>query len=166
MFHAHLDWFPKPPLGGRPNTKPRCKNCGGRPWHSECSQLLIYSILSCVRTRMNNSFIQWYSIWLRAPPHMTSHFIRESATILQYMTLEVPWDGLWALSFGLSQFHGYGSWLMCEVAIRASPMVMDPQLHLHFFIRVADVDPGMWPSGPFNLQIRMKNHARIDALPA
>jgi hypothetical protein len=33
------------------------------------------------------------------------------------MNLEVCWDGLWALSFGLSQFHGHGSWLMCEVAL-------------------------------------------------
>ena len=22
MFHGHLDYFQKPPLGGRPNTKP------------------------------------------------------------------------------------------------------------------------------------------------
>jgi hypothetical protein len=34
-----------------------------------------------------------------------------------YMSLEVFWDGLWTLSFGLSQFHGHGSWLMCEVAL-------------------------------------------------
>jgi hypothetical protein len=33
------------------------------------------------------------------------------------MILEVPWDGLWTLSFGLSQFHGHGSWLVCEVAL-------------------------------------------------
>ena len=32
------------------------------------------------------------------------------------MTLEVWWDGLWTLSFGLPQFHGHGSWLVCEVA--------------------------------------------------
>jgi hypothetical protein len=31
--------------------------------------------------------------------------------------LEVCWDGLWTLSFGLSQFHGHGSWLVCEVAL-------------------------------------------------
>jgi hypothetical protein len=37
-----MDYFSKPPLGGRANTKP--------PWHSEHSQLLIYSMLSCVRT--------------------------------------------------------------------------------------------------------------------
>ena len=32
-----------------------------------------------------------------------------------YMILEVSWDGLWTLSFGLSQSHGHGSWLMHEV---------------------------------------------------
>jgi hypothetical protein len=26
-------------------------------------------------------------------------------------------DGLWTLSNGLSQFHGHGSWLVCEVAL-------------------------------------------------
>ena len=32
--------------------------------------------------------------------------------------LEVCWDGgLWTLSFGLSQFQGHGSWLVCEVAL-------------------------------------------------
>jgi hypothetical protein len=33
------------------------------------------------------------------------------------MISEVCWDGLWTLSFGLSQFHGHGSWLVCEVAL-------------------------------------------------
>jgi hypothetical protein len=33
------------------------------------------------------------------------------------MILEVSWDGLWTLSFGLSQFHGHGSWLVCEVVV-------------------------------------------------
>jgi hypothetical protein len=31
------------------------------------------------------------------------------------MILEVSWDGLCTLSFGLSQFYGHGSWLVCEV---------------------------------------------------
>ena len=31
------------------------------------------------------------------------------------MVLEVPWDGLWTLSFGLSQSHGHGTWLVYEV---------------------------------------------------
>ena len=47
------------------------------------------------------------SIWLRARSHMTSH----------YMSLEVCWFNHWTLSFGLSQFHGHGSWLVCEVAL-------------------------------------------------
>ena len=36
------------------------------------------------------------------------------------MILEVCWDGLWTRLFGLSQLHGHGSWLMCEVALIAS----------------------------------------------
>ena len=31
--------------------------------------------------------------------------------------LEVIWDGLWTLSSGLSQLHGHGSCLVCEVAL-------------------------------------------------
>jgi hypothetical protein len=41
------------------------------------------------------------------------------------MGLEVSWDGLWILSFGLSQSHGHGSWLVCEVALRT--LVSTPQ---------------------------------------
>ena len=33
------------------------------------------------------------------------------------MILEVCWDGLWTLSCGLSQFHGHGSQVVCEVAL-------------------------------------------------
>ena len=29
---------------------------------------------------------------------------------ITYMSLEVCWDSLWTLSFGLSQYHGHGSW--------------------------------------------------------
>jgi hypothetical protein len=32
--------------------------------------------------------------------------------------VEVAWDGLWTLYFGLSQFHGHSSWLVCELALR------------------------------------------------
>ena len=34
-----------------------------------------------------------------------------------YMILEVSWDSLWTVSFGLSQFHGHGSWLVCKVTL-------------------------------------------------
>jgi hypothetical protein len=33
------------------------------------------------------------------------------------MILGMHWDGLWTLPFGLSQFHGHSSWLVCEVAL-------------------------------------------------
>jgi hypothetical protein len=33
------------------------------------------------------------------------------------MSLEMSWDGLGPLSIGLSQLHGHGSWLVCEVAL-------------------------------------------------
>ena len=33
------------------------------------------------------------------------------------MILEVYWNGLLDTSFGLSQFHGHGSWLVCELAL-------------------------------------------------
>jgi hypothetical protein len=34
------------------------------------------------------------------------------------MILEVSWDGIRTLPFRLSQFHGHGSWLVCEVALK------------------------------------------------
>ena len=53
-----------------------------------------------------------------------------------YMILEVSWDGgLWTLSFGLSQFHGHNSWLVCEVAL-SSKETMGPSHCWNFFIRV------------------------------
>ena len=44
-----------------------------------------------------------------------------------YMMLEVCWDGLWTLFYELSQFHGLGSWLVCEVTLRFSKL----QITLH-----------------------------------
>ena len=44
------------------------------------------------------------------------------------MSLEVCWDGLWTHSFGLSQPHGHGSWLMCEVTLRVNQLIPSPHL--------------------------------------
>jgi hypothetical protein len=59
------------------------------------------------------------------------------------MILEVCWDGLWTLSFGLSQFHGQGSWLKCEVALGVGyhrelqvPMIHSLFLNNIFFIKI------------------------------
>ena len=53
------------------------------------------------------------------PSHIWLHTTLEGPWP-HYMILEVSWDGLWTLSFGLSQFHGHGSWLICEVALTLS----------------------------------------------
>ena len=45
------------------------------------------------------------------------------------MILEVCWDILWTLSFGLSQFHGHGSSLVCEVAVK----FQNSQVDVHIF---------------------------------
>ena len=59
-----------------------------------------------------------YDSW--GPNHIWLHTTLEGPW-LQYMIVEVCWDGLWTLSFGLSLSHGHGSWLMCEVTM--TPML-------------------------------------------
>ena len=56
------------------------------------------------------------------PGHIWLHTTLESPWP-HYMILEVSWDGLWTPSFGLSQVHGHGTWLMCEVAFITSKKV-------------------------------------------
>jgi hypothetical protein len=65
--------------------------------------------------------IHWNIIWLRARAHMGSHYTRGFVTSLH--DLKVCWDGLWTLSFGLSQFHDHGSWFVCEVALSTLKMI-------------------------------------------
>ena len=107
-FTGHLDYFQKPPLGGKPNRKPGDHG------------------ISNVRSRWFILFhrvwgpawieIHWNSIWSRARSHRTPHTTFEGRWP-HSMTLEVCWDGLRTLSLGLPQFHGHGSWLVCEVAL-------------------------------------------------
>jgi hypothetical protein len=58
------------------------------------------------------------SIWL-GTGHIWLHTALEDPWP-SYMILEVSCNGLWTLSFGLSQFHGHGSWLACEVTLNMS----------------------------------------------
>jgi hypothetical protein len=57
-------------------------------------------------------------IWLRASSHMTSHYTWGPMTKMQDFrsALGLPLN----TSFGLSQFHGHGSWDICEMALRAT----------------------------------------------
>ena len=59
-------------------------------------------------------FIEIAFSW--GPSHIWLHITLEGPWP-HYMILEVSWDGFWMLSSGFSQFHGHGSWLVCEVTL-------------------------------------------------
>ena len=70
----------------------------------------------------NRWFVQFYHVWEPAwieieitiglgPGQIWLHTTLEDPWP-HYMILEVSWDGLWTLSFRLSQFHGHNSWLV------------------------------------------------------
>ena len=107
MFHGHLNYFQKPSLGGRPNTNP---GDHGTPNAHNHSFILFYHVW-----RPTWTIVHWNNIgW--GPGHIRLHTTLESPWP-HYMILGVCWGGLWTLSFGLSQFHGHGSWLVWEVAL-------------------------------------------------
>ena len=119
MFHGHLDCFPKPPRGGRPDTKL------GDHWHSECSQPLIYNVLNHLWERAQIE-IHRNSIWFERmiTYGVTLHW---EGPWPSHMIWEECWDGLWTFFFwALTKFHGHGSWLVCEVALIC-------QCHVHIF---------------------------------
>ena len=74
MFHGHLDYFQKPPLGGRPNTKP---GDHGTPNAHNRWFILFYHVWGPTWIE-----IHWNSIWLRARSHMTSHYTWGPVTTL------------------------------------------------------------------------------------
>ena len=73
----------------------------------------LFHFIMCEDPR-EEKFIEITFGW--GPGHIWLHTTLEGRWP-HYMILEVCWDGLWTLSFGLSQFHGRGSWLVCEVAL-------------------------------------------------
>ena len=104
----------KPPLGGgRPNTKP---GDHGTPKAHNCWFVLSYHAWGPAWIE-----IHWTSIWLRAQSHTTSHYTSGSVTTLLRDfggCLETTFGHF---SFGLSQLHGHGPWLTCEVAPNGNP---------------------------------------------
>ena len=97
----------KPPLGGRANTK---SGDHDTPNTHSYWFVLVYHVWGPAWIK-----IHWNNIWLRAQSHMTSHYTWVFV-ITPTWHLKVPWYNLYTLSFALSQFHGHGSWLVCEVA--------------------------------------------------
>ena len=106
MFHGHLGCFQTPPLGGRSNTKPGD--------HATPKSHSLWFILFYHEQRSASIEIHWNSIWLRAQSLMAAQYTWGSVTTLHEFggVLGRPLD-----TFGLSQFHGHGSWLVCEVAL-------------------------------------------------
>ena len=69
---GHLDYFQKPPLGSRPNTKPGDR---GTPNAHNCWFILVYHVWGPTWVE-----IHWTSIWLRVRSHMASHYTWRSVT--------------------------------------------------------------------------------------
>ena len=97
-FMVTWTFFKKPHLGSRPNTRPG--DHGTSNAHNR------WFILFYHAWRPAWIEIHWNSTWLRARSHMVSHYTPGYVTTLH-----------WTHSFELSQCHGHGSWLMCEVAL-------------------------------------------------
>ena len=91
MFHDHLDYFQRSPLGGKT----------WRPLHSEISEPLIYYMfIMCEHLAW--TVIHWHSIWLRVWSHMTSHYNWGLVTTLHDFESVLGWP--MNTSFGLSHF--------------------------------------------------------------
>ena len=76
LFHGHSDYFQKPPLRGRPNTKPGDHDTLNAHNHQS---IPIYRAWRPAWIE-----IDWNSILLRARSHMTPHYTWGSATTLTW----------------------------------------------------------------------------------
>jgi hypothetical protein len=77
--------------------------------------------------------------------------------VIAIYDLEVAWDGISTLSFGLLQFHGHGSWLVYEVALilQSTMMAADSrQAGRHSLgFELPDLASSTWEmDGPHQLQ--------------
>ena len=77
-----------------------------------------------------------------------------------YMILKVCWDGLWTLSFGLSRFHGHGSWLVCGAALSQLSFCAIEQYRNISNIQLAEysLDPSAWTSPMWTCILRFTIH--------
>ena len=98
MFHGHWACFPKPPLGGGPNTKP---GGHGTPNAHNRWFIVFYHVWGIHMNR-----IHWNNIWSRACSHMTLHYIWVSVTTLHDFggVLGRPLDTFfWAITISWSR---------------------------------------------------------------
>ena len=68
MFHGHLDYFQKPPFGGRPKLTQNRETMALRML-TTVGFIVFYHVRGPAWIK-----IHWISIWLRVRSHMTSHY--------------------------------------------------------------------------------------------
>ena len=98
MFHGHLDYFQKPPLGGRPNTKPEDHFTPNT--HNNWF-VLFYCVWEPAWIE-----IHWNNTWLRGRSHVIAHYTWESVITLHDLgsVLGRPLDTLfWAPTISWSR---------------------------------------------------------------
>ena len=124
MFHGYLDFFEQPPLGRRPNTK--LGDHGTSDFENRWFKMIYHVWGSCMNKKKH-----WHIIKLRARSRMTSHYTwGPLSTLREFKSVS---GRSFDPCFGLSQFHGHDSWLVCEAtSMRAThkcPKVVP--IHLH-----------------------------------
>ena len=154
-LHGHLDYFQKLSLGGRPNTiKPWDY---GTPNTHTCWFILFYHVWGHIWI-----WIHWNSIWLKARSHPASCYTWGSMTTLH------DFGGGLGTAFGhfllgISQFHGCGSWLVCEVALRWVAILQStffcPLIYCHSHLLVPPTSEGFLPVGAaFRVDVASESH--------
>jgi hypothetical protein len=71
------------------------------------------------------------------------------------MNVEMSWDGIWTLSFGLSQFHGHGFWIVCEVALGQNIPCVRTHMNMNSLKHRLVEGPVMYG---FTLHLRVRDH--------
>ena len=107
MFHGHMDYFQRPLLGGKSNTKLRDHDTLSV---YNCWFIIFYHVWGPVWID-----VYWNIIWYRDRSHMASHYTWGSMTKLHDFggVLGQPLNTFfWALTI-----NGHKSRLVCEVAL-------------------------------------------------
>jgi hypothetical protein len=111
----HVSWslglFSKPPLEGRPNTKP------GDHGTPKVHNSLVYFILSCVRTRMNRNSLKGHFVEGPITYDFTLHLKTHDRTTWFWKCLGTA---IRHFLWGSHNFMVTGSWLVCEVALNTT----------------------------------------------
>ena len=102
MFHGHSYYLQKPPLGGRPNTKPGDHNA-----LNAHNRWFIWNYHVWGPTWID---MHWNNIWWRARSHMTARYTWGPVTTLHDVGGVLRRRPLDTFFWALTIPHGHGSW--------------------------------------------------------